>query len=178
MALAALQRSGLPACLFSRLRAAFPSCLSRPDHHSKVTDSCVEQPSGTSGTPLFGFLSLQRLLTDSQLWPGAASHQALPLRRSFRPCGLLSRSSSRGTRLIRSRRPRAALVMRYRPLSRQRSATAAADIGLVDPTAFRCWSWRASESTTLLGFQSLRSFDPAMQGETTFSVVSVPPAVR
>ena len=49
--------------------------------------------------------------------------QAIPLRRLMRPCGFVEPLLFARIRPWRSLRPRAAWVMRRRPLSRQRSAT-------------------------------------------------------
>jgi len=93
---AAPQRSGLSTWRRQLAKSAKPRSVRAGPivARTPLADASAEWPTGASGSPLFGFLSLQRLPTGPRFGPEVANLQAIPLRRSIRPCGLLSRSSS------------------------------------------------------------------------------------
>jgi len=122
--------------------------VGRPDRRSTASSVAVhaivaEMLSGASESPLFGFLSLQRLPTEPSYAFRLPALMAIPLRRSLRPCGFLEPLLLHGKFASSAFHDRGPLsVMRRRPLSRQRSATFVAITGLVDSDRFRNWTSR------------------------------------
>jgi len=77
----------------------------------------------------------------------------------------LSRFASQAPHNRLSLRQAGRWVMRRRPLRGNVPLPSAADIGLADPIASICRSRRTSDSNNAHGILSLRSFNPALQGE-------------
>jgi len=114
-----------------------------------IWPSVPQAQSSRLSSVFFPFSVFQPILNVGLRLPASS---LIPLRRSRRPCGFVEPLCFTGAAQSAFLAPSEPLGHASPASSRQRSATLAADFGLVDPIASIYRSGRSSDSTTLLGF--------------------------
>jgi len=130
-----------------------------------IWPSVPQAQSSRLSSVFFPFSVFQPILNVGLRLPASS---LIPLRRSRRPCGFVEPLCFTGAAQSAFLAPSEPLGHASPASSRQRSATLAADFGLVDPIASILQVRAKFGFNNAPGIFSLRSFDPALQGEAIF----------